>query len=337
MAGQHLRSHHFRLKDADLVLRPLTEDDWDLIAPWNQDPEVLWFSEGGRVEQRSLEEFQGIYRGVSHTPADLFVFELDGVAVGDGWIQHMNLARILEAFPDQDCRRIDLQLDRSWWGRGIGTRAIRLLTAHGFATGADLVFGCDIAADNPRSQRAFLANRYVPWRRLPEPEGAKVSHRFNLVCRRDYFEGRAAVAEHPGPDKVRAGDEPFGAMVVVYRRSPELELLVLHRAAQGPDYDGDWAWTPPAGARFPAEPPPEAVRRELHEEIGVEAIPERLEGVGGSAWLIYSLEVGPDVVITLDDEHDRYQWVTPEEALAKCWPELVNRDLLAAIDRLKRS
>jgi conjugative relaxase-like TrwC/TraI family protein len=61
-------------------------------------------------------------------------------------------------------------------------------------------------------------------------------------------------------------------------------------------------------------------------------IAEHLEASGGR-----SLAARKTAMITLDDEHDRYQWVTPEEALAKCWPELVNRDLLAAIDRLKRS
>ena len=32
------------------------------------------------------------------------------------------------------------------------------------------------------------------------------------------------------------------------------EFLLLHRVAPGgPDYEGEWAWTPPAGARQPRE------------------------------------------------------------------------------------
>ena len=51
-----------------------------------------------------------------------------------------------------------------------------------------------------------------------------------------------------------AEDAPFGATVVVYRRVGDgLELLVLHRAHDGPDHEGDWAWTPPAGAGKPAK------------------------------------------------------------------------------------
>lgn len=54
--------------------------------PWNTDPRVLWFSEGDYVQERSVAEVQGIYRGVSRT-ADVFLIEHGGIAVGDGWVQ----------------------------------------------------------------------------------------------------------------------------------------------------------------------------------------------------------------------------------------------------------
>jgi RimJ/RimL family protein N-acetyltransferase/8-oxo-dGTP pyrophosphatase MutT (NUDIX family) len=331
MAPPMLRTHLHRLQDADLVLRPLTEDDWQVIAPWNLDPAVLRFSDGPEVTSRTLEEVRAIYRGVSHTPADVFVFEVERRPVGDGWVQHMNLDRVLRAFPERVCRRIDLNLDAAWWGRGIGTRAIALLTRHAFDTGADLVFACDIASDNPRSRRAFAANRYVAWRRSGVGAGF---HRFDLVCRRPYFEDRVPVAVHPGPDAVRAGDDPAGTIVVVYRRAPTLELLLLHRAAVGVEHEGDWAWTPPAGARFPAEPPEEAVTRELHEETGIEAVPQRLDGVGDEHWWSYALQVSPTTVVELDEEHDRYQWVGPEVALRRCRPEAVRHALRQAIEAI---
>ncbi|KAF1047818.1 hypothetical protein [Xylophilus sp.] len=35
-------------------------------------------------------------------------------------------------------------------------------------------------------------------------------------------------------------DPPFGASIVVYRKSPSgIEFLLLHRAHQGPDYEGE--------------------------------------------------------------------------------------------------
>lgn len=95
-----LRSHDIVLVDGSLVLRPLAEYDWETVASWNTDPRVLWLSEGDHVRERSIAEVQGIYRGVSQT-ADVILIEHGGVAVGDGWVQTMNLPRIMIAFPDQ--------------------------------------------------------------------------------------------------------------------------------------------------------------------------------------------------------------------------------------------
>ena len=51
-----------------------------------------------------------------------------------------------------------------------------------------------------------------------------------------------------------SNEPPFGASIIVYRISASsLEFLILHRAHKGVDFEGDWAWTPPAGARFPKE------------------------------------------------------------------------------------
>jgi RimJ/RimL family protein N-acetyltransferase len=187
MAPSQLRTHDFVLVDDDLVLRPMVEDDWDVMLGWADDPEVLWFSEGDTVEHRLRDEHQAIYRAVSHTPADMFIFEVNATPVGDGWVQHMNLARVTDAHPGKDCRRADLQLARSWWGKGIGTRAISLLTAHGFGQGADLMFAIDVASDNLRSQRAFRANSYQLWRQLEQPQGSKVPYRLDFLCPRETF------------------------------------------------------------------------------------------------------------------------------------------------------
>ena len=66
-------------------------------------------------------------------------------------------------------------------------------------------------------------------------------------------------------------DPPFGASIIVYRRTgDQVEFLILHRAHHGIAYEGDWAWTPPAGARWPGEPPDEGAQRELKEETGLE-------------------------------------------------------------------
>lgn len=312
----------------------MTEEDWAVIAAWNNDPAVLWFTGNGGVTERSLDELQQIHRDVSRT-ADLFVFELDGVPVGDGWVQQMNLDRIRRAFPDRRLARVDLQLSPAKWGEGIGTRAVRLLTGHAFDLDHDLVFACDIADFNDRSRRAFLRCGYVAWRRVLSRRGDASTFVYDLICRPELFYETALLQEHPGDDRIMAGDPPFGATVVVYRRTPDLEVLVLHRAGNGPDYDGDWAWTPPAGARFPAEPVDDCAARELHEEVGLDLKPQRFDEQPARTWELYSLEVPPGTEIRLDAEHDRYEWVAPDLAIGRCQPAVVSGGLAEVLATLQ--
>lgn len=116
---------------------------------------------------------------------------------------------------------------------------------------------------------------------------------------------------------------PFGASIIVYRYTQQgIEYLILHRAHDGPDFEGDWAWTPPAGSRLPDEPIDTCARRELLEETGL-SLPIDAIDVGERAWAIYRAEATLAEVVMLDAEHDRYEWVNLEIALARCLPAVV--------------
>lgn len=157
----------------------------------------------------------------------------------------------------------------------------------------------------------------------------------DLVCRPGLFYGTAPVQKHPGSDRIRAADAPFGAAIVVYRRTPDLEVLLLHRAAERPDHEGDWAWTPPAGARFPAEPIDDCAARELHEEIGVDLSPQQVAVDETTDWAIYVTEVPPEVPIRLDAEHDRYEWQPVPDAVGRCLPLSVGESIVRAMAGLR--
>lgn len=121
-----------------------------------------------------------------------------------------------------------------------------------------------------------------------------------------------------------APDEPHGATIVVRRPTPggDQEYLLLHRAHHGPAYDGDWAWTPPAGSRQPGEPVLAAAVRELAEESGLRAAllrPVDLRGI----WVVFALDVPAGTQARVDAEHDRLEWVSLAEALARCKPDVV--------------
>jgi aminoglycoside 6'-N-acetyltransferase len=181
-----LREHNVTLRGKTVVLRPMTEGDWDILLKWNSDPEVLYFCEGDDVASYSVEMVQRMYRGVSQS-AFCFIVEVDGSSVGECWLQRMNLARILEKHPGKDCRRIDLMIgEKELWGRGLGTDVIHTLTKFGFeGENASLIFGCDIADDNPRSLRAFQRVGYEIDARIREPSGGKARYVYDVVMPRE--------------------------------------------------------------------------------------------------------------------------------------------------------
>jgi predicted metal-dependent hydrolase len=129
-----------------------------------------------------------------------------------------------------------------------------------------------------------------------------------------------------------ARDKPYGCSVVVWRAGPGgREYLVLHRRYAGPpEYEGDWAWTPPSGARQPGEPVDDAARRELAEETGLE-LPVAQTDLGAEDWAVFSAEAPVDAEIVLDQEHDRFRWVSAGDAARICLPAAVGRSV-AAVD-----
>jgi 8-oxo-dGTP pyrophosphatase MutT (NUDIX family) len=138
-----------------------------------------------------------------------------------------------------------------------------------------------------------------------------------------------------------ATERPFASVIVVWRSvRGRREFLLLHRVAPGgPGFEGDWAWTPPAGARRPGERPDEAARRELREETGLAlpllALPD---DSAADEVALYLAEAGADAQVVLDHEHDELVWLPLEEALAKCLPASVAGGLAnaaAAIERIR--
>jgi len=126
-----------------------------------------------------------------------------------------------------------------------------------------------------------------------------------------------------------AADHPTGVSVCVRRKdlrhgaAGACEVLLLHRAHHGPDYQGDWAWTSPAGCRLPGEPVYAAVRRELAEEAGVEGVAPWAVDLSGR-WATFALDLPTEAPITLvDPEHDRFEWAPPDVLSSRVLPTQV--------------
>jgi 8-oxo-dGTP pyrophosphatase MutT (NUDIX family) len=132
-----------------------------------------------------------------------------------------------------------------------------------------------------------------------------------------------------------ARENPVAAAIVVWRRGPSggREFLVLHRRHHGPDYAGDWAWTPPAGARQPGESPKSAAVRELREETGLDLALVALESAT-EAVALFAAEAPADAEVVLEPEHDRFEWLSLEEAVTRCLPPVVGEGLRRAAAHL---
>ena len=176
-----LETHDVFLHGDHVTLRPMTECDWVLLLDWNNDPEVMEYADHDDFEPRTLEEIQSIYRWIS-THAYCFIMEVEGRAIGECWLQRMNLRRIVDQFPDKNLWRIDLMIGvKELWGRGYGSEAIRLLADFGFGcAGSDAIFGL-VSVGNPRSVGAFQKCGFTGRGEIPEEDGT-VSRDLVATC-----------------------------------------------------------------------------------------------------------------------------------------------------------
>ena len=166
-----LQTHDVYLYGDHVTLRPMTEEDWDLLYRWNNDPGVMTYADHDDFRPSTLGEVHSIYRWIS-THAHCFIIEVGGRPIGECWLQRMNLRRIVDQFPGKDVRRIDLMIgEKELWGRGYGTVAIALLVDFGFGQeAADAIFGI-VSANNARSLRAFEKCGFKPHAAIQDEDG----------------------------------------------------------------------------------------------------------------------------------------------------------------------
>src|SRR5687767_13894107 len=124
--------------------------------------------------------------------------------------------------------------------------------------------------------------------------------------------------------------KPFGATIVVYLlRAGEAKFLVLHRGHTGLDFEGEWAWGPPSGARYPGEEICCCAERELKEETGLH-LNLRQTDAGSENWIVYLAQAPNDAEVRLSAEHDRFAWLPINEAAARIAPDAVRAQLVDA-------
>jgi hypothetical protein len=131
----------------------------------------------------------------------------------------MNVQRILDEFPDQDVRRIDIAIGaKHLWGQGLGGEAIRLLVGLAFEReGADVLI-CFCGGHNLRSKRAFEKAGLEVLRTVARPEGAKAAFEYDLMLTREQYE---RVARAPGRPRSAGALGLTELKAVRFRVTPE--------------------------------------------------------------------------------------------------------------------
>lgn len=184
-----IKTHNITLyggtDDIDIVLRPLCDEHFPLLYKWNADPEVLYWTEGGKDIVRSYDAntVHRIYGGVSQN-AHCFLIEVDGMPIGECWLQRMNLPDITAMYPGLDVRRIDMMIgEKTYWNRGIGTAFIGMLVDFAFCNQHADVLHCFCEDYNRRSQRMWQKHGFTLVRTddLPQPQKGKTQFHYALT------------------------------------------------------------------------------------------------------------------------------------------------------------
>jgi len=138
-----------------LTLKPLTDGHLPLLYRWCADAEVMkWADEGGAIFDE--EEVRVLY-GRASRAGHCFLIEADGVPAGECWLQRMDASFVRSMYPaGVDVRRIDICIgEKAYWGRGIGTAAVKLLIKFAFEREQTDVIHCLCAEDNAASCRLW--------------------------------------------------------------------------------------------------------------------------------------------------------------------------------------
>ena len=178
----------------DIILCPLSDEHLPLLYKWCADPEVLYWTEGGADTDLSYgsETVHQIYGG-SKDKCLYFLIEADGNAVGECWLQKMNLPYVIEMYDSKlDVRRIDMCIgEKEHWGKGIGTEFIGMMIDFAFYGENVDILHCFCEDYNIRSRRMWEKHGFTLalTEDLPQPQKGKFQYHYTLT-RQQFMQNR---------------------------------------------------------------------------------------------------------------------------------------------------
>ncbi len=193
---QIIKSHELTLAFAFLqwhvTLSPMSDAHLPLLYQWNQRSGVLYWCEGDDVAANAPCDVDSIYGTISQK-AIMFIIAVDGLPVGECWIQDMNLPELVQKYPQKMIQRMDVTIyEEAYWGRGLGTAINAALIQYAFESGkADLMYA--ITQDyNIRAQRCLRKSGFRLDEVLAHESTAKGKSEYcYAISREEYYDALA--------------------------------------------------------------------------------------------------------------------------------------------------
>ena len=177
----------------NIELKPLCDEHLPYLYKWCSDLDVLYWTETDEVgEPYAKETVHDIYGGVSQN-ALCFLIEVNGIAIGECWLQKMNMPNVIAMYPEYtDVRRIDMAIgEKDYWNRGIGTKLIQMLVDFAFNSEQVEVLHCFCEEYNKRSQRVWEKNGFILEHKIKHVYNQKSNYEYHYVLtRQQYMQNR---------------------------------------------------------------------------------------------------------------------------------------------------
>ena len=159
------------LQDGNVRLRPaVLPDDIRLAVPWYQDPEVLYYSEGG-ASPYDADKVEKMYKHLLGK-GELFIIE---IRQADQWLA------IGDAALCTDCLPIVIG-DGKYRSQGIGKKVLGLLIRYAQSQGRDKLRVNGVYTFNERSRRLYESFGFVATETYADADGNELI-RYELALR----------------------------------------------------------------------------------------------------------------------------------------------------------
>ncbi|MFD1677088.1 GNAT family N-acetyltransferase [Alicyclobacillus fodiniaquatilis] len=150
------------LHNGDIRLRPLVlPDDIDLAVPWYQDPELLYYSEGGAgAVPYDADVVDKMYKYLLNK-GEVFIIE---VQTADGWFAIGDVALCT------DCLPIEIG-NAEYRSKGIGAKVLDLIIDYAKSQRREKLFVNGIYTYNERSYRLYRSRGFSELERRVDDDG----------------------------------------------------------------------------------------------------------------------------------------------------------------------